>query len=144
MKFVNSRWTHLVRRLSRMSAGELRTRLAQQANKRLDALAYQLGHDFRPSEISPGPRGEFFFSGEELRDRVALLKQKLPEEASRIESDARNICQHRFHLLGYTDLNYGKEIDWHLDAVHGKRAPQKPWFKINFLDFEKVGDHKLT
>ncbi len=29
------------------------------------------------------------------------------------------------------------------DAVHGKRAPLKPWFKIRFLDFDEVGDHKV-
>jgi hypothetical protein len=27
--------------------------------------------------------------------------------------------------------------------VHGRRAPLKPWFKINFLDFNEVGDHKV-
>ena len=37
-----------------------------------------------------------------------------------------------------------KEIDWHLDPVHGKRAPLDPWFKIPFLDFAVVGDHKVT
>jgi len=38
----------------------------------------------------------------------------------------------------------GSEIDWHLDPVHGKRAPLDPWFKIPFLDFAVVGDHKVT
>src|SRR5262249_44287216 len=38
----------------------------------------------------------------------------------------------------------GTEIDWHLDAVHGKRAPLKPWYKIRFLDFDEAGDHKVT
>jgi hypothetical protein len=28
--------------------------------------------------------------------------------------------------------------------VHGKRAPLNPWFKIPFLDFAVVGDHKVT
>ena len=37
-----------------------------------------------------------------------------------------------------------KDIDWHLDPVHGKRAPLDPWFKIPFLDFAVVGDHKVT
>jgi hypothetical protein len=46
-------------------------------------------------------------------------------------------------LLGYEKLNYGPDIDWHLDAVHGKRAPLKPWFKIDFLSFSEVGDHKV-
>jgi hypothetical protein len=35
-------------------------------------------------------------------------------------------------------------MDWHLDAVHGKRSPLKPWHKINFFDFAQTGDHKVT
>ncbi len=46
--------------------------------------------------------------------------------------------------MGYENLNYDAQIDWHLDAVHGKRAPLKPWFKIRFLEFDEVGDHKVT
>ena len=49
-----------------------------------------------------------------------------------------------FDLLGYENLDYGAEIDWHLDRVHDKRAPLDPWFKIPFLDFAVVGDHKVT
>lgn len=127
-----------------MSADELRTRLTQLANKRLDALAYQLGHDFSAGEMSPGATGKFFFAGDEIGDRIALLKKFLPDQAAQIQSEADSICQHRFNLLGYTEVDYGKEIDWHLDAVHGKRAPLKPWYKINFLDFNEVGDHKVT
>jgi hypothetical protein len=39
--------------------------------------------------------------------------------------------------------NTAAMIDWHLDPVHGKRAPLDPWFKIPFLDFAVVGDHKV-
>ena len=46
--------------------------------------------------------------------------------------------------LNRSFLNSGNEIDWHLDPVHGKRAPLDPWFKIPFLDFALVGDHKIT
>jgi len=53
------------------------------------------------------------------------------------------ICRHRFDLLGYQDLDFGSPIDWHLDPVHGKRAPQIPWYRIPFLDFDQVGDHKI-
>src|SRR5207247_3058504 len=40
-------------------------------------------------------------------------------------------------------LDCGPETDWHLDAVHGKRAPLKPWYRIDYLDFQEVGDHKV-
>jgi hypothetical protein len=53
------------------------------------------------------------------------------------------LCRRRFDLLGYHDLDFGSPIDWHLDPVHGKRAPQIPWHRIRFLDFDQVGDHKI-
>ena len=33
---------------------------------------------------------------------------------------------------------------WQSDVVHGKRGPRKPWFKVKYLDFEEVGDSKIT
>ena len=56
---------------------------------------------------------------------------------------AEKICQHRFDLLGYKDLDFGAPIDWHFDPVHHKRAPRKPWHQIPFLDFYQIGDHKI-
>jgi len=57
--------------------------------------------------------------------------------------EAEKICQHRFDLLGYKDLDFGTPIDWHFDPVHHKRAPRKPWYQIPFLDFAQIGDHKI-
>jgi Heparinase II/III-like protein/Heparinase II/III N-terminus len=85
----------------------------------------------------------FFFLPDEVSARVELLRRYLPEEADGIIREADEICRHQFRLLAYEKLDYGSAIDWHLDAVHGKRAPLKPWFKINFLDFSEVGDHKI-
>jgi len=145
MDFVNSRWNRLARRLSRMSRDEVRTRLSQAASKRLDLLNYRLGRGFAngnwPTSTS---RGEFFFDAEQVPGRIALLQKLLPGETTRIRDEADRICEHRFNLLGYTGLDYGREIDWQLDAVHGKRAPLRPWYKIDFLDFHEVGDHKIT
>ncbi len=57
---------------------------------------------------------------------------------------AEKISRHHFDLLGYENLDYGPVIDWHLDLVHGKRGPRKPWCNIRYLDFEEVGDAKIT
>ena len=56
---------------------------------------------------------------------------------------AERLCQHRFDLLGYKDLDFGTPIDWHFDPVHHKRAPRKPWYEVPFLDFDQIGDHKI-
>ena len=73
-----------------------------------------------------------------------LLRERMPQQAETIVKRAEKICRHRFDLLGYEDLDYGREIDWHSDRVHGKRAPHDLWFKIRYLDFASVGDAKVT
>ncbi len=132
-----------------MSWDELHTRVRQEAGKRLDFAIHRAGFPPRvePSRTSIGRRGKFFFSADELAERTSLLQQHLPLEARAIVDEADEICDHRFRLLGYTGLDFGNgkgnEIDWHLDPVHGKRTPLLPWYKINFLDFNVAGDHKI-
>ena len=128
-----------------MSWDEVRSRLGQELTKRADYALYRVGMSRTQGgvEAQPDRRGKFFFSPEQVPERVTLLKEHLPEEVERTVQEADEVLQHRFRLLGYRDLNYGSEIDWHLDAVHGKRAPLKPWYKIPFLDFQQVGDHKI-
>jgi hypothetical protein len=127
-----------------MNWDEARTRVIQEISKRLDLIAYQAGHNFsgETTELSHNP-GKFFFGTDDVNERVSLLREFLPQEVATIRDDADAICKHHFNLLGYAHLDYGAEIDWHLDVVHGKRAPQKSWYRINYLDFKEVGDHKV-
>lgn len=138
---LHAKWS----RLSQMSWGEMQTRLRQEINKRVDWALYSAGVNPVRYGFSAGADsfGRFFFQPEEVQTRVALLKRQLPSQVEAILRDADRICEHHFHLLGYPDLDYGREIDWHFDAVHGKRAPLVPWFRIRFLDFSEVGDHKI-
>lgn len=131
-----------------MSGDELRTRLAQELHKRADLLRHKAG--LRPAAIrlhDPSSRGKFFFERGEAASRAKLLLTHLPIEAAAIVREADEICAHRFRLLGYENLVFSDKdgaIDWHLDPVHGKRAPLIPCFKIPFLEFAAVGDHKVT
>ena len=140
---------------------ELRVRASQEFNKQRDLLAHRMGmrNGSIPLHADAAARpGQFFFSGSEISERARLLRKHLPSEADAILREADEICGHRFRLLGYENLDFTlacdrargnfkdidfKEIDWHLDPVHGKRAPLDPWFKIPFLDFAVVGDHKV-
>ena len=129
-----------------MSWEEFRTRVEQEVGKRAEYAGYRAGLLRAEPELPRNVRGDgdFFFSPADVPSRVALLDEHLPEAIAETIVEADKILQHRFRLLGYRDLDYGREIDWHLDAVHGKRAPLKPWYKIRFLDFGEVGDHKVT
>ena len=154
-----SGWQKLAR-LSRMDWEEVRVRMGQEFHKQSDMLMHRLGMRngaVRLNADSAARPGQFLFSDNEISERAELLRKHLPDEAAEILREADEICGHRFRLLGYENLdftldsgsgNFGgdsfKDIDWHLDPVHGKRAPLDPWFKIPFLDFAVVGDHKVT
>jgi hypothetical protein len=138
-------WKRQYRRLITMDRKELRYRLRQQVAARTDFLKFQSGATLSP-KLTLGKTSEqppFFFSGETIPRLCALLRQRFPGRAEEIMRRAERICEHRFDLLGYEDLDYGREIDWHCDRVHDKRTPRKPWYKIRYLDFAEVGDSKV-
>lgn len=142
---MSAPWLKKWSRIKHLTWDEVHTRARQELGKRLDGTLPRV--TFRPERIElaeNGQRGNFFFSQRDLFERASLLRAHLPAEGESILNEADEICRHRFRLLGYVDLDYGTEIDWHLDAVHGKRSPLKPWHKINFFDFAEIGDHKVT
>jgi hypothetical protein len=128
-----------------MSWDEVRTRVGQEIFKRLDLVMYRTGIGSRTP--SPGSQAHvnprfFFDKDEKPAHRAGLLNTHLPFEAGAIIYEADEICRHEFRLLGYERVNCGRDIDWH--SSQGKRGPLIPWFKINFLDFQAVGDHKVV
>ena len=129
-----------------MSWDEFRTRVGQEFGKRAEYAGYRAGVLRADPEFhrNAGSTGRFFFGAVDVRNRVDLICQHLPGVVTETITEAEENLEHRFRLLGYRDLDYGRDIDWHLDAVHGKRAPLKPWYKIRFLNFGEVGDHKVT
>lgn len=134
------------RRLRSMDRHEFIDRARQFVSARLDSLRSAIGQEFgevRRNDASQS-HGCFFFTPAEVPALCDALKQFFPSQADEIVSRAENICLHRFDLLGYENLDYGSQIDWHLDAVHGKRGPYKPWYKVKYLDFREAGDAKVT
>jgi Heparinase II/III-like protein/Heparinase II/III N-terminus len=140
-----SQWTRRLGRLRAMSGAELFDRVRQHVTARVDALRCARGHDLAgelPHALAA--KGRFFLPPSEVEALCEILKRQFPSVAAAIVGRAERVCAHRFDLLGFEDLDYGPEIDWHLDLVHGKRGPAKPWFKVKYLDFEEVGDAKIT
>ncbi|HPQ17221.1 MAG TPA: heparinase II/III family protein, partial [Bryobacteraceae bacterium] len=128
-----------------MSAHEVWVRTAQEMNKRVDAACAKLGFSplKQPVTRAPKPPGRFFFDSNDVPVLIERIRATLPEDAGRIVRDAERICERRFDLLGYEGLDFGREIDWHFDPVNNRRAPRTLWFRIPFLDFDTVGDHKV-
>ena len=129
-----------------MDQDEILDRLRQQVTAYADALKYKLGFRFDGDapEVQVARQGRFFFTPGQVPVLLSLLRDRLPQQTEQIVQGAEKICRHCFDLLGYEGLDYGDAIDWHCDRVHGKRAPRKPWFKVNYLDFSEVGDSKIT
>lgn len=140
------KWRRGADRVRAMERTELRYRLRQELNKRQDRLLSLFGIDFgRKTRIANATKGgRFFFRTEDVNQRLELLRQRLPEQVKQILERAERALNHRFDLLGYTDLAYSSPIDWHMDLVNVKRAPRKAFYRIRYLDFEEVGDSKVT
>ena len=136
----------MIRKIASMGPAELGYRIRQELQKRADAIMFGcLGMNPFRNWINEQKIGSqsFFFSSRDIPKRVNLLRTRMPDQAELIVKRADKICCHHFDLLGYEDLDYGQEIDWHADRVHGKRAPRDLFYKIRYLDFASVGDAKI-
>ncbi len=126
-----------------MTSAELVNRTRQEFLKRWEFAAPLKSVPVSGNGVSR-QKTHFFFSSEQVPSLLESLRVLLPEQVLSIQERAEQIYQHRFDLLGYKSLDYGPKIDWHLDAVSGKRAPQTKWYKVPYLSFAEVGDHKVT
>lgn len=57
---------------------------------------------------------------------------------------AGKILDGRFDLLGLLNLNFGKDVDWHLEPLSKKRSPLKHWKQFDELDTAETGDKKIV
>jgi uncharacterized heparinase superfamily protein len=74
----------------------------------------------------------------------AALRTSFPTAAVDAADRAGRAIAGQFDLLGYRSLSFSAPggIDWHLDPVHNRRAPDLFWSRVPFLD-PATGDHKI-
>lgn len=145
MSFGTADLKRVYQRAIKMDRAEIIDRIRQRATARIDFVRYKAGADFSvPLDFSADNGApQFFFTSESVPGMCARLRRQFPETAELIVKRAEQICEHHFDLLGYKGLNYGAEIDWHCDCVHGIRAPRRPWYLVKYLEFSEVGDSKV-
>jgi hypothetical protein len=76
---------------------------------------------------------------------AGIIRAAWPSAAADAAQRADRILEGRYDLLGYRELPFrdvNGEVDWHLDPVHNRRAPDTFWNSIDFLD-PATGDHKI-
>lgn len=140
-----------VRRLLRMTPGEIVCRSRQELSKQLDRLGWAGLGPGRASAMDPGLPGRWreaapgrFFSGATTAETAAWLADRLPGSERRVVSSAERLLHGGFDLLGYHNLSFGDPVNWHLDPTTGQRAPLSHWSRLDPLDAEAVGDSKVT
>jgi hypothetical protein len=77
-----------------------------------------------------------------LRERV---RARWPDARADAAGRAEQILAGVYDLLGYRDvavMGGDGRIDWHADAVHGRRAPRVFYADVPYLD-AAIGDHKV-
>ena len=62
--------------------------------------------------------------------------------AREVESLARRVMQHRFPLLGI-EIDTGPQIEWRRDYANGISSASPYFRRSPYLNFARVGDHKL-
>jgi hypothetical protein len=85
--------------------------------------------------IAPGDR----------QARTEIIRTAWPSATADAARRADGILDGRYDLLAYRDLCFRDsrgEIDWQLDPVHNRRAPEGFWNSIPYLE-PANGDHKI-
>lgn len=91
-----------------------------------------------------GDAESHFFAGVFDPALTELLRGRYADDCQAVLIAAHHAMRGRFDLLGYRGLEYGDPIDWHVDAVSGRRAPFAHWSRLDPLDASKIGDSKVV
>ena len=90
-------------------------------------------------------RDPHFFASFEGKDQTLLeLRRRWSKAEAEILATANRLSEGTFSVLGLPELKLGKDIDWHLEPMSGKRTPLCHWSQLNYLDAKVAGDKKIT
>lgn len=86
----------------------------------------------------------FFPSLAQRAEIAALMQVRFANQREALLARANRILEGKFDLLGYSLLEFGHPVDWHLEPMTGKRTSLAHWGKIDYLNPEVAGDKKIT
>jgi hypothetical protein len=135
-------------KLCRMSGNELAHRLWEQGRRKVDYLRYRAGVQLREDRQLDGLVEKYgsiksylqraasrrFYVSTQARERTRLfITEHVPEWLERSVRDAAVLCEHRVDVLAFTDVNLGKNINWHFDPISGFEWPRRFWTHYDLL-----------
>ncbi len=90
-------------------------------------------------------RFTFFPAFREKEKTLDAFRRMFGEKSARFFiTQAEKLLENKFDLLGYENLDFEKEVDWHLEPISGKRSPLKHWKNFDELDAGETGDKKIV
>jgi len=127
-----------LKRLGRMSPGELAHRMREKGYSQFDRLGLRttkpgvpLGAGFK-EYLAGGPAQRFYSShGESLQ----FIRDRFPEWIDRATSEAQSLLRHEVPLLHFDPVNLGAVIDWHRDPITGCS-----WERLFWTDYRPERD----
>src|SRR5262245_9377353 len=155
-----------IKRLLAMDGAELRHRASATLHREASRLTYSLhkpawnreafSREFGKEPIAAHRRlvehfatlaSRFVLDPSQPPARVSTVRDAFPSATADAVTRADRIVEGRFDVLGYRDLRWSPDgsaqaVDWHLDPVHCRRAPDMFWSRVPFLD-PRYGDHKI-
>ena len=90
-------------------------------------------------------QAQFFFAFEDKEATAADFRARFGNEAARqIIARAERALEGKFDLLGFSPLDFGVPVNWHLEPVSGKISPLKHWKQFQELSQAETGDKKIV
>ena len=162
---MNKRTVEKLKRLRRMTAGEITYRMRDKLRSEADRVRFRLNSvgeaeenlsrffsSFSPADVrdsfkqylQEGPAQRFYLPGmPEERERLKIfVAGYFPDWRKRAVEEAERLCQHRVELLGYGEIELGREINWHQDPVTGQAWPRRYWADYDLVHDATAGDPK--
>jgi hypothetical protein len=109
----------------------------------LDTCGLALSRGVTLGDMGNPARSTALAAWDDPRSIARTSRARWPAVAAAVVARADAALEGRFTLLGYTTLDFGQPIDWHLDPIRNRRSPREHWSRIPYLDPAVVGDHKV-
>ena len=123
----------------KLSTDEEFQKLLKNSLQNKNISAENLRENFYQNSLS-----SFFPSFAEKEKTLELFRRHFGEKSARFfieQADA--ITTGKFDLLGFINLDFGADVDWHFEPVSKKRSPLKHWKQFDELETQETGDKKI-